>query len=151
MARRIALDTGPLGMVTHPRANRVAAEWFRSMLQSDVEVVIPEIADYEVRRELVRAGKKKSLERLEQLTRILGYLPIDTATMRRAARLWAKARNLGKPSADPKELDGDAILAAQAQLVEAEVATDNVGHLSLFVETKRWRDIGFGHDELGRP
>ena len=146
MPRRIALDTGPLGMVTHPRMNRAAAEWLQSMLLSGVEVMIPEIADYELRRELIRAGKEKSVARLDELARRLRYCPIDTTTMHRAAQLWAKARNECKPTADPKELDGDAILAAQALLARAEVATDNVGHLSLFVETKRWRDIGFGQE-----
>jgi hypothetical protein len=40
-------------------------------------------------------------------------------------------------------LDGDAILAAQAKLAGAVVATANVGHLDQFVETRNWRDMGF--------
>jgi len=56
--------------------------------------------------------------------------------MLRAAELWALARNRGTPTADPKELDGDVILAAQAEQVRAVVATDNVGHLSRFVQAK---------------
>jgi hypothetical protein len=51
------------------------------------------------------------------------------------------ARKRGKPTADLKELDGDVILAAQALQVDAIVATENVGHLSLFVEAKHWKDI----------
>ncbi len=43
--------------------------------------------------------------------------------------------------ADPKELNGDVILAAQAEKAEAVIATENVGHLSLFVEAKGWREI----------
>jgi hypothetical protein len=38
-------------------------------------------------------------------------------------------------------LDGDVILAAQAQQVGAMVATENVAHLGLFVEAKSWRAI----------
>ena len=120
------------------------------MLESGVEVIIPEIADYELRRELIRAGLAESIQRLDQLKNVLDYRPIDTTTMLRAAEFWADARKRHKPTADPKELDGDAILAAQAQLAGATVATDNVGHLSLFVETRHWRDIGFGGTELGR-
>ncbi len=58
-----------------------------------------------------------------------------------AAGFWAEARRLGRPTADSKALDGDVILAAQAAQANAVIATENVGHLSLFVEAARWRDI----------
>ena len=148
MSKRIILDTGPLSKVTHPKANKAAAEWFRSMLESGCEVIVPEIADYELRRELIRAGKTRSIERLNRLEGSLEYLPIDTDAMRQAANLWAEARRQGQPTADPKELDGDAILAAQAKLAGAAVATDNVGHLDRFVETRSWRDMGFSGNKL---
>lgn len=69
------------------------------------------------------------------------YAPLTTEVMLKAAELWAEARRRGQPTADPKELDGDVILAAQALQAGAVVATDNVGHLSLFVEAKSWREI----------
>jgi predicted nucleic acid-binding protein len=103
--------------------------------------MIPEIADYEVRRNLLLAGLTKSVTRLDQLKNVLIYRPITTAIMLKAAELWAEARKLGKPTADLKELDGDVILAAQALQVDAIVATENVSHLSLFVEAKHWKDI----------
>ena len=46
---------------------------------------MPEIADYEVRRELLRANKVSGLTRLDALARLLEYLPISTAAMRQAA------------------------------------------------------------------
>jgi predicted nucleic acid-binding protein len=61
--------------------------------------------------------------------------------MLKAAELWADARKRGRPTADLNELDGDLILAAQALQVDAIVATENVGHLSLFVEAKHWKDM----------
>lgn len=45
------------------------------------------------------------------------------------------------PTADPKALDCDVILAAQAVEVTGIVATDNIGHLSRFLIAKSWRDI----------
>ena len=44
-------------------------------------MVIPEIADYEVRRELLRAGKDRGLGRLDALKAMLGYAPITMPVM----------------------------------------------------------------------
>ena len=68
--------------------------------------------------------------------------------MLRAAELWAEARRRGRSTADPQVLDCDVILAAQALAIGATVVTDNVGHLSLFVEAKSWRDIPVAEDTL---
>jgi predicted nucleic acid-binding protein len=141
VADRIILDTGPLGRIAHPRANPEATRWLKTRLAEGAEVFIPEIADYEVRRELLRAGMTRSLNRLDALKELLFYVPLDTTTILRAAELWAKIRNMGKPTADPKELDGDVILAAQAERVGAIIATENVGHLSLLVQAKGWQDL----------
>jgi predicted nucleic acid-binding protein len=87
------------------------------------------------------ADLTKSVIRLDQLRQALIYRPINSANMLKAAELWADARKRGKPTADLKELDGDVILAAQALQVDAIVATENIGHLSLFVEAKHWKDL----------
>jgi predicted nucleic acid-binding protein len=150
MNRVILLDSGPLGMLTNPKAKGVPLEcqvWLKVLLRRGERVAIPEIADYEVRRELLRAGLAQSLRRLDNLTQTLDYIPIETETMRLAARLWAEMRQSGQPTADDKALDGDVILAAQAQLLcdettEAIVATTNVTHLSRLVTALDWRAIG---------
>lgn len=102
---------------------------------------VPEIADYEVRRELLRAGKVKGLSRLDVIKNSVGYLPLTTSIMLKAAELWAEARRRGMPTADPKALDCDVILAAQALEFGGVVATENVGHLSRFVDARPWRSI----------
>jgi predicted nucleic acid-binding protein len=117
--------------------------WLEGLLTAGVEVFLPEIADYEVRRNLLLEGLTKSVARLDQLKTRLTYLPLNTDARLQAAAFWAEARRRGQPTADPKELDGDVILAAQALQVGAIVATENVGHLSLFVEAKSWRDIAW--------
>jgi hypothetical protein len=55
---------------------------------------VPEIADYEMRRELLRANKVSGIERLNVIKNTLAYLPITTAVMLRAAQFWAQARHL---------------------------------------------------------
>ncbi len=141
MIKPVMLDTGPLGRIAHPKPNPDIIAWLNQLLGANVNVMIPEIADYEVRRNLLLSGLTKSLTRLDQLKQVLTYRPLYTTNMLKAAELWADARKRGKPTADLKELDGDVILAAQALQVDAMVATENVGHLSLFVEAKHWKDI----------
>ena len=136
----VVLDTGILGQVTHPRRKPEFGEWFEDLLSTDTDTIVAEIADYEVRRELVRAGKIAGIARLDKIKRDLIYLPITTAVMLRAADLWAQARRRGRPTAAPSELDCDVILAAQALGANAAVVTDNIGHLSLFVDALSWRD-----------
>ena len=141
MSKAVILDAGPLGKIAHPRANADIEAWLEQLLASKVTVILPEIADYEVRRNFLLEGLTKSIDRLDQLGQVLKYLPLNSATMLRAAELWAKARKCGCPTADPKELDCDVILAAQAEQAGAVVATENVGHLALFVEAREWREI----------
>ncbi|MBW4549639.1 MAG: nucleic acid-binding protein [Aphanocapsa sp. GSE-SYN-MK-11-07L] len=149
MSRLILLDSGPLGMVTNPKAISIPLDcqlWLKSLLRRGERVAIPEIADYEVRRELLRAGLLKSLRRLDNLKQTLDYVPIQTDTMLLAAELWAEARRTGQPTADAKALDGDVILSAQARLLENEateviVATTNVAHLARFITALAWQSI----------
>ena len=150
MSQIVLLDSGPLGMVTNPKASPVEVQecklWFNTLPQRNYTVMLPEITDYEVRRELLRIGKIKSIRRLDRLKLQIPYLPLTTETMLLAAQLWAEARLRGRPTAEPSALDGDVILAAQAILLENEryevvIATTNVGHLSQFIDAQEWRAI----------
>lgn len=116
------LDTGPLGMITNPRitpGNLACNAWLQGLLNRGARVCIPEIADYEVRRELLRAGRTNGLRRLDGLQHTLDYLSLTTEVMVRAAVFWAVARQQGQPTAADPALDGDVILAAQAASVGA--------------------------------
>ena len=147
MIKAIALDSGPLGALAHPRCNLDIAAWLDAILATGVIVYLPEIIAYEVRRGLLAAQMVPSVRRLDQLKDVLTYLPLTTAMRLEAAQLWAEARRRGQSVADPKALDGDVILAAQARQVGALVATENVGHLALFVEAKSWRVISVEETE----
>ncbi|MBD2774638.1 type II toxin-antitoxin system VapC family toxin [Iningainema tapete] len=145
----VLLDSGPLGILTNPKASPLNTEcrcWVLSLQSKGYRIILPEIIDYEVRRELIRVNKLAGIKRLNEFKVTLEYLPLNTAMMLQAAEFWAQARQRGIPTADPKALDGDVILAAQATLVETEgdavvVATTNVGHLSQFVNAREWREI----------
>ena len=109
VSHTVLLDAGPLGLVTNPRRSRqsvACAQWLQALVQHGSRVLVPEIADYEVRRELLRANKARGLARLDALANLLEYLPLTTAAMRQAAVFWAQARQQGRPTADDKALDG---------------------------------------------
>jgi hypothetical protein len=149
MSRVILLDSGPLGLVTNPKAspeNDACNQWMQERLKGGDSVLVPAIADYEVRRELLRAGKPKGIVKLDALKAATGYVPLTTEMLLKAAELWAQARTIGKPTASDAALDGDVILAAQAAVLGATgwqviIATTNVKHLKLFADARLWRDI----------
>ena len=149
MNRIILLDAGPLGILANPSLSDLAFQcrrWADHLLAQGDQLIISEVADYEVRRELLRAGKTKSIARLNLLKTSLPYLPINTATMLKAAEFWAQARQMGKPTAHHLRLDADMILVAQAALLiedgdDVVVATGNVSHLNLFAPAFKWQDI----------
>jgi predicted nucleic acid-binding protein len=117
-------------------------------MRRGLRIYVPEVADYEVRRELIRANKATAISRLNQFSASVPgrYLPITTAAMRRAAELWAEARQAGAPTADPQALDGDVILAAQALVTRIQpsalnVATSNVRHIARYLPAATWEKI----------
>jgi predicted nucleic acid-binding protein len=116
------------------------------------QIILPEIADFEVRRKLLSLPHgAASVRRLDDLVKpggLLVYVPITTAAMRTAAGLWAQARKSGYSTADPSAIDGDVILAAQAleyvgQGDQLWVATGNVKDLARYVgkSARPWEDI----------
>lgn len=91
----ILLDTTPLGLVTHPNPSAVAVackQWLQSHIAQGSRVIVPEIVDYELRRELLRANRTRGVFYLDLLIQQTEYLPITTQAMRQAAQFWAAAR-----------------------------------------------------------
>jgi predicted nucleic acid-binding protein len=143
------LDSGPFGLATHPKFSKDSAKfkaWLGSTLVSGARVVVPEVIEFEVRRELVRAGKASSVARLDALADRLGTLPIDRRIWRLASELWTQARLQGMPTAPDTALDGDVILAAVARIAAEDgssvvVVTGNPGHIGRFVDARDWRTL----------
>jgi len=142
----VVLDSTPLGILCHPRnPPHVLAcrQWVADLLRVGRRVILPEIADYEIRRDFILRNAMLAQANLNAYSSQLEYLPLTTATMQHAAELWAQVRRVGKPTAADHALDGDVILAAQALSlgVPIIVATGNPAHLSRFVPTDDWRNI----------
>jgi predicted nucleic acid-binding protein len=158
----VLLDSGPLGLATHPRANAEALAcqaWLRSLVAERHLVLVPEIIDYEHRRELLLRNALNALARLDAYRANDAFLPVSEAAYLRAAEFWADARRRGIPTADKLALDIDMILCAQAATLDpadfgrgtdrqtgvaAEtiiVATTNVTHLTPFVDARHWQAV----------
>ena len=147
----VALDASPVSLLTQRRGVADAdacRSWAASLIAAGTLFVIPAVADYEVRRELMRAGKTTSLARLDALRSNLAfrYLPMTDAALGRAAALWADVRRRGLPTADPAELDCDVLLVAILETAglpsdQIVVATSNIGHLGRFLPAQEWRHI----------
>ncbi len=148
MTLHILLDSSPLGLLSKPVRGTAApiANWAAACLAAGHELYVPEVIDYELRRELLRAGKVNSLRELDRLKSAFNFLPITSTAMLRAADLWASSRQSGLATGDPKKLDIDVILAAQALTIggaaeDLIVATSNAAHLSRFVRAESWSSI----------
>ena len=149
--RLVVLDTGTLGLLTHPRAQPDALacrRWAQAHLGAGTRLIVPGIADYELRRELIRAGKTSGLLRLDAARAGFEFDPLSQAALDKAAELWATVRNAGLTTAHPAALDGDAILAAQTILAAGAgdvvtIATNNARHLSRFpgIDARLWPSI----------
>lgn len=152
----IVLDTTPLGLLTQKKGIAEAdacRAWAAGLAQFGCRFFVPEIADYELRREFVRQGNLGAVSRMDIFNAGVSgsYLPLTTPEVRQAAALWARVRNQGRTTAPPEALDGDALIAAQADLLDfaalglssVVVATANAGHLSVLTTAALWSDIGY--------
>jgi predicted nucleic acid-binding protein len=90
MSDVIVLDSGPLGLILqrpgYPQADACRA-WLKRHLSASRSVVLPEIIDYEIRRELLRLKKARAVAKLDAFAAAPGrYLRLTTPAMRKAAR-----------------------------------------------------------------
>jgi len=147
VVKTIILDAGPLGLLADTRTIPVVVackQWANDLLAAGHQLIVPEIADYEVRRELLRMRRTASVALLDQYVTRFVYHGITTAIMRRAAELWAIARQIGQPTAGNNTIDGDIILIALAESLAAPnavIATTNVGHIARFFPAELWSNI----------
>jgi hypothetical protein len=154
MARLIMLDSGPLGLIVRaPNKPQVVRciTWLNAISATGTTILIPEIAHYEVHRELFRIRAVGGLRRLDHaLDPGSGFrhLTLSTDAIIKAAEFWALLRQSGIPTASPDAIDADAILAGQAAFAgqpgdTVTIATTNLAHLSRFpgIDAQTWDQI----------
>jgi predicted nucleic acid-binding protein len=153
----VFLDTGILGFLCNPNANKEAiacTNWFEKLFVRGAYFVTSEVCNYETRRGLFLTGKPrlqaKSIQKLNDLKSLVNFLPVTQLEAELAAEIWAKARLKGTPTSSENSLDVDMIIVAHWQLLAEKfpgryvvISTTNVKHLSLFAQAQEWRNISY--------
>jgi len=119
VSRFLVLDSGPLGLLTHPQRNaEVVAinEWLARCLLSGHRVIIPAIVYYELKANCFAPIKRLALPGSKPLPPQHPVATFRSLTKRFnwPQRFGQEPRQQGRPTADAKDLDVDVILAAQA-------------------------------------
>lgn len=155
MAQIIFLDTHPLSnaVVSPAKAGQALTysqqcrQWIADCEVAGRRIYVPAIAYYEQLRELERRDATAQIRRLKAFCFQPGrFIPVTTAHLEDAARLWGTVRKAGESTASPSSLDADVLIAAQILSFglspsEYVVATSNVKHLSRYVRAEEWGDI----------
>lgn len=121
---KLLLDTNVLVRLCHPTGHQDVKDWFRALLLKGgaaPEFLISVLADYELRRALLRRGGTASLDRLDELARSVTVVPITPEVVRRGAEIFASIPESGGNRAS----DADVLMAAQAQLEGAVLVTSD--------------------------
>lgn len=153
----VILDTGVLGWMCNPNSHPKAIEyrkWLYKLLSRSVIVNTSEICMYEVKRGLIlasqSAGSFEGIERLNDLRKVIDFLPITTKVLEEASILWASAQSKSQGTSNPKNIDVDIILCAQWKILQDEspgrrvvVVTENLRDLSRFADADSWKNISF--------
>ena len=148
------LDAGPTGLggkaPGRPDTARFRA-WVATLLAGGDRIAVPEIARYEVRRELFRVGASGGLRRLDHLQQRLEFLAITSPVMDLASELWAHVRRgrsrllpPTRPSTPTRSSRRQALVTASLWPGdEVIIATTNVAHLARFpgVDAREWWTI----------
>jgi hypothetical protein len=146
----VLLDSTPLGLLTHPTQDKEPLEckkWAKDLVLGGIQIAIPQIIDYELRRELIRIRKDRSIQQLNTIKQTFPVAYVTEEVTTKAAQLWAWAHNTGQQTAHKKSIDIDVILAAQAIVLAKEqedyvvIATGNVKHLARYTPAMLWENI----------
>ena len=124
-------------------------EWFYRLLSKGARIIVSDICDYELRRELIGI-KSKSVQELDRLRDLIEFQPVTFAVLEKAAELWAEARYLSQSNKIKDNIDVDCILAAQWCLLKEQnpgrkviIATKNIKDFQRVTDCEVWQNITY--------
>ncbi len=150
----LVLDSTPLGLLVQKLGDAegdACKAWLVHLEALGCRFFVPEIADFALRRVLLRAGETAALARLDAFLAAEPdrFLPLATPALRLAASLWAKAPPRDKRRSPSVTLTEDMMLAAQARLLATSarglspilIATDRPDRFRSLAPAHLWREI----------
>lgn len=141
MTSRLMLDTNVLARICHPSLHQDVKEWLRRLLERGAaapEILVSVLADYELRRVLMKQQGVESLAHLDALEQSLRFVPLTVEASRRAAGMRRESGVAGSPSLS----DGDLLMAAQAEIEGAILVTnDKAIHQIPGLTVRDWSEI----------
>ncbi|MEG4442738.1 hypothetical protein QUB47_34630 [Microcoleus sp. AT9_B5] len=124
-------------------------KWFERLLSKGARIIVSDICDYELRRELIGI-KSKSVQELDNLRDLIEFQPVTFAVLEKAAELWAEARYLSQYNKIKENIDVDCILAAQWCLLKEQypgrkviIATKNIKDFQRVTDCDVWQNITY--------
>ena len=138
---RLLLDTNLVSEICHTRRRLPVQTWYPRMA-ARCDLGFSVVADYELRRELVRSRSLQSLARLDALAQEIPRVPLTDAMWRRAADVWAD--QVARGALPGPGISGDTLIAAQALETRAIVVTKNLKHFEGIVFAMDWTDLPIG-------
>ena len=124
-------------------------KWFERLLSKGARIIVSDICDYELRRELIRI-KSKSVQELDNLRDLIEFKSVTFAVLEKAAELWAEARYLSQSNKIKENIDVDCILAAQWCLLKEQypgrkviIATKNIKDFQRGTDCDVWQNITY--------
>ena len=81
MTKVVVIDSGPVRLLCRREVTPpvdACREWQVDVVAHHARIILPEIVDYEERRELIRLNSLSSIERLDSLTMLHECLPLTT-------------------------------------------------------------------------
>ncbi len=158
----VILDSNILGLIIAPLSTNFEKEegkykqareciyWFQNLLSRGAYVTVPDICDYEIRRELIRINSFESLDNLKGLRNVINFQELTFNVLTEAAEIWAIARNSNQPNKSIQNIDVDCIIAAHWRLLKNEypgreviVATENIKDFQSFSDCSSWKNIKY--------
>jgi toxin FitB len=139
MTGLIILDSAPLGFFCNPK-NRDNYKKLSNFVKSlNFSIGVPEIIDYELRRNLELENLQKSISLLSQFQQRRQLISLESEDLIRAAELWAWCRKQGSTTTENKGIDIDVILVSQALsrkdfFNKVVILTIDTGDLSVFCD-----------------
>jgi hypothetical protein len=135
----IILDSAPLGFICNPKnkdSYRKLSNFAKSL---NFSIGVPEIIDYELRRNFELENLQKSISLLSQFHQRDQLILLESEDLIRAAELWAWCRKQGSTTTENKGIDIDVILVSQAlsqknNFDKVVILTIDIGDLSVFCD-----------------